>query len=159
MLLWRGFLEIPNRNKNIKYLFGPVTMGKTFTPVSRELVRRFVMRNCNDESMSGFVSPKRSLKFDIPKEVEIEKLDKACKNFSQLGNIIHGLEGGKRSLPVLFRHYANNGCKFISFGVWEELDDATAGLTILDFTKSSDYKSIIQRHFGKEGAAAFMTGR
>ncbi len=159
MLLWRGFLEIPNRNKDIKYLFGPVTMGKTFTPVSRELVRRFIMRTCNDESMNGYVSPKRSLNFDIPKEVEIEKLDQACRSFSQLGNIIHGLEGGKRSLPVLFRHYANNGCKFIGFGEWKELDCATAGLTIVDFSKSDESRGIIQRHFGKEGADAFFAGR
>lgn len=159
MLLWRGFLEIPNRNKHIKYLFGPVTMGKTFTPVSRELLRRFIMNQYREESMRGFVSPIRKLKLDIPREVEIEKLESGCRNFSQLSNIIDGLEGGKRSLPVLFRHYTNNGCKFIGFGEWPELDDATAGLTILDFSRSSECRGIIQRYFGKEGAEAFFAGR
>lgn len=159
MLLWRGFLEIPNRNKQIKYLFGPVTMGRKFNPVSRELLRRFMMRNCQEETMSGFVTPRTALKFDIPKEVEIEKLELGCRNFSQLGNIINGLEGGKRSFPVLFRHYANNGCKFIGFGEWPELDNATAGLTILDFSKASESNSMLQRYFGKDGAAAFVAGR
>lgn len=159
MLLWRGFLEIPNRDKRIQYLFGPVTMGKKFNPVSRELVRRFIMSNCRDDAMEGFVKPKTALRFDIPREVEIEKLERGCENFSQLGNIINGLEGGKRTFPVLFRHYANNGCKFIGFGEWPELDHATAGLTILDFNKATECRSMIQRYFGKDGALEFYAGR
>lgn len=157
MLLWRGFLEIPNRDKDIKYLFGPVTMGQTFNPLSRELLRRYIMRNCADEKMSGLVTPRRELNFDIPREVEIDKLADACGSFAQLGNLINGIEAGKRSLPVLFRHYANCGCKFAGFGEWRELDHATAGLTVLDLKDSS--KSFIQRYFGKEGAEAFFAGR
>ncbi|MEM7216440.1 MAG: GNAT family N-acyltransferase [Pseudomonadota bacterium] len=157
MLLWRGFLEIPNRNKDIKYLFGPVTMGQTFNPISRELLRRYIMRNCADESMKGYVTARRELRLDIPREVEIEKLADACGSFSQLGNLINGLEGGKRGLPVLFRHYANCGCKFIGFGEWRELDHATAGLTVLDLKDGS--RAFIQRYFGKEGAEAFFAGR
>jgi len=109
--------------------------------------------------MAGFVRPRRELKLDIPREVEIDKLASGCKNFSQLGNIVNGLESGKRSLPVLFRHYANNGCKFIGFGEWPELDHATAGLTIVDFSKSDESRGIIQRYFGKDGADAFFVGR
>ncbi len=157
LLLWRGFLEIPNRDKEIKYLFGPVTMGRTFNPISRELLRRFVMQNCGDDKMESLVSPRRELVLDIPKEVEIEKLAEACGSFSQLGNLISGIEGGKRSLPVLFRHYANCGCKFAGFGEWRELDHATAGLTVLDLKDGS--KAFIQRYFGKEGAEAFFAGR
>ncbi len=157
MLLWRGFLEIPKRDKNIKYLFGPVTMGRRFNPVSRELVRRYIMRNFGETSMLGLVSAKRELKFDIPREVEIEKLEDGCGSFAQLGNIVHGVEGGERCLPVLFRHYANCGCKFIGFGEWRELDGATTGLTLLDLRNGS--KSFMQRFFGKEGAEAFMAGR
>ena len=157
MLLWRGFLEIPLRNKDIKYLFGPVTMGRTFNPVSRELLRRYIMRNCGDEAMQGYVTPKRELLFDIPREVEIDKLESGCGSFSQLGNIINGVEGGKRNLPVLFRHYANCGCRFVGFGEWRELDHATAGLTVLDLKNAS--QSFIQRYFGKEGAEAFFAGR
>ena len=157
MLLWRGFLEVPNRDKEIKYLFGPVTMGKAFSPVSHELLRRFVMRHCGDAEMDGFVIPKRQLDLDIPREVDIEKLDSACGSFAELGNIVNSIEGGKRTMPVLFRHYANAGCKFVGFGEWRELDNATAGLTIIDLKNAS--RSFIQRYFGKDGAAAFYAGR
>ncbi|MEM7069846.1 MAG: lysophospholipid acyltransferase family protein [Pseudomonadota bacterium] len=157
MLLWRGFLEIPYRDKEIKYLFGPVTMGQNFNPLSRELLRRYIMNHCGDDVMKGHVSPRKALAFDIPREVEIEKLANACGSFAQLGNLINGIEGGKRSLPVLFRHYANSGCKFVGFGEWRELDNATAGLTLLDLKDSS--KSFIQRYFGKEGAEEFYAGR
>ena len=132
-------------------------MGRTYNPISRELLRRYMMRHWGDETMKGFVNPRKALNLQIPREVEIEKLADACGSFAQLGNLIHGIEGGKRNLPVLFRHYANCGCKFAGFGEWKELDHATAGLTVLDLKNSS--KAFIQRYFGKEGAEAFFAGR
>ncbi|MEL7429230.1 MAG: GNAT family N-acyltransferase [Pseudomonadota bacterium] len=157
MLLWRAILEVPRKNKAVRYLFGPVTMGQKYSPVSRELLRRFIMKHCGDKAMEGFVSPRNDLDFRIPKEVDLKRLEEACGNFSQLGNIVTGLEGGKRMLPVLFRHYANVGCRYIGFGEWKELDNATTGLTILDLHNISP--SLIQRYFGEDGAKAFLAGR
>ena len=157
MLLWRAILEIPRRNKAIKYLFGPVTMGQNFNPVSRELLRRYIMQNFLDETMQGQLSPKRALDFEIPREVDMGALEKACSSFSKLGNIIDGIEGGNRQLPVLFRHYANVGCKYIGFGEWKELDHATAGVTILDLQNINP--TLIRRFFGKEGAIEFLANR
>lgn len=157
MLLWRAILEVPRKNKDIKYLFGPVTMGRNFNPVSRELLRRFVMRHWGEKSMSGFIKPKRELKLDIPREVHISQLEQGCSDYSKLGNIVAGFEGGKRTLPVLFRHYAEVGCKYIDFGEWKELDDATTGITILDLNNVS--RSLITRYFGDDGAKSFLAGR
>lgn len=157
MLLWRAILEVPRKNKDIKYLFGPVTMGRNFNPVSRELLRRFVMRHWGEKSMSGFIKPKRELKLDIPREVHISQLEQGCSDYSKLGNIVAGFEGGKRTLPVLFRHYAEVGCKYIDFGEWKELDDATTGITILDLNNVS--RSLITRYFGDDGAKSFLSGR
>lgn len=157
MLLWRAILEVPRHNKQIKYLFGPVTMGQNFNPVSRELLRRFVMRHWRDEKMDGFISPKVELDLDIPREVNIRQLEAGCSDYSRLGNIVAGFEAGKRSLPVLFRHYANVGCKYIGFGEWKELDHATTGVTILDLHNIS--QSLIERYFGKEGAREFLENR
>lgn len=157
MLLWRAILEIPRQNKQIKYLFGPVTMGQNFNPVSRELLRRFVMRHWGDESMDGFISPKIELNLEIPREVKINQLEQGCSDYSKLGNIVSGFEGGQRTLPVLFRHYANVGCKYIGFGEWKELDSATTGITILDLNNVSH--SLLTRYFGDEGAKSFLSGR
>jgi len=157
MLLWRAILELVKDDKKIKYLFGPVTMGRNFTPVSRELVRRYIMENYNETSMKGFIKPKRRLNFKIPREVNLDILSSACNSFAKLGNLINGFEGGKRNLPVLFRHYAQVGCKYAGFGEWEELDNATAGLTILDIKEIN--KNLLVRYFGNEGAEAFMVGR
>ncbi len=157
MLLWRAILEVPRKNKKIKYLFGPVTMGQNFNPVSRELLRRFVMRHWGDKQMDGFISPKLELDLEIPREVKINQLEQGCSDYSKLGNIVSGFEGGQRSLPVLFRHYANVGCKYIGFGEWKELDSATTGITILDLNNISG--SLITRYFGDEGAKSFLSGR
>lgn len=157
MLLWRAILEIPRSRKSIRYLFGPVTMGRNYNPVSRELLRRYIMSNLEEKSMRGFFTPRRSLDLDIPREVDIGRLEKACKSFGSLGNMIDGLEGGKRQLPVLFRHYANVGCKYAGFGVWKELDNATAGVTILDLKNIN--RSLIRRYFGEAGAVEFLAGR
>ena len=157
MLLWRAILEVPRKNKNIKYLFGPVTMGRNFNPVSRELLRRFVMRHWRDEAMDGFITPKLALDLEIPREVKINQLEKGCGDYSKLGNIVSGFEGGQRSLPVLFRHYAHVGCKYIGFGEWRELDNATTGITILDLDNIS--RSLLTRYFGDEGAKSFLSGR
>ena len=157
MVLWRGILEIPRQNKSIKYLFGPVTMGRTFNPVSHELLRRFIMSYCGDEQMKEFVTPRRQLDLQIPREVNMSELENACRSFAELGNIVNGFEGGKRNLPVLFRHYANIGCRYVGFGEWKELDYATAGLTVLELKNIS--QSLIQRYYGAEGANAFLAGR
>lgn len=157
MLLWRAILEVPRKNKKIRYLFGPVTMGQSFNPVSRELLRRFVMRNWGDETMNGFISPKLALNLEIPREVKINQLEQGCGDYSKLGNIVSGFEGGQRSLPVLFRHYANVGCKYIGFGEWKELDSATTGITILDLKNVSG--SLMNRYLGDEGTKSFLSGR
>jgi len=157
MLLWRAILEVPRRDKKIKYLFGPVTMGRNFNPVSRELLRRFVMRHWGDDTMKGFIKPKRELNLEIPREVSINQLEQGCVDYSKLGNIVAGFEGGKRTLPVLFRHYAQVGCKYIGFGEWKELDDATTGITILDLENIN--QSLITRYFGNDGAKAFLANR
>ncbi len=157
MLLWRAILEVPRKNKQIRYLFGPVTMGKNFNPVSRELLSRFVMRHWRDETMDGFITPKRDLKLEIPPEVKIDELEQGCGDYSKLGNIVSGFEGGQRSLPVLFHHYSKVGCKYIGFGEWKELDGATAGVTILNLQNIS--KSLIVRYFGDDGAKAFLKDR
>jgi len=157
MLLWRAILEVAKLDKNIKYLFGPVTMGQNFSPISRELVRRHIMEYYQDGSMEGFIKPKRSLNFEIPREVNLDTLSSACNSFSKLGNLINGFEGGQRNLPVLFRHYAQVGCKYVGFGEWKELDNATAGLTMLDLKDIN--KNLLVRYFGNEGAAAFQAGR
>lgn len=157
MLLWRAILEVPKQNKQIKYLFGPVTMGQNFNPVSRELLRRFVMRHWRDEAMDGFIKPIVELDLDIPREVSIKQLEEGCTDYSKLGNIVSGFEAGHRSLPVLFRHYANVGCKYIGFGEWKELDRATTGITILNLDNIS--RSLITRYFGDEGAKEFLAGR
>jgi len=157
MLLWRGILEVVSCDKSIKYLFGPVTMGRNFTPVSRELVRRYIMEHYQDGRMEGFITPKRRLNFEIPREVNLDMLSNACNSFSKLGNLVNGFEGGKRNLPVLFRHYAQVGCKFVGFGEWKELDNATAGLTILDLKEMNP--NLLIRYYGNDGADAFMEGR
>jgi len=157
MLLWRAILEVPRQNKKIKYLFGPVTMGRNFNPVSRELLRRFIMRHWSDETMAGFIRPRRELNLEIPREVSINQLELGCSDYSKLGNIVAGFEGGKRTLPVLFRHYAQVGCKYIGFGEWKELDDATTGITILDLDNIS--RSLITRYFGRDGARSFLANR
>ena len=157
MLLWRGILEVPAKNRDIKYLFGPVTMGRAFKPVSHELLRRYIMEHCNDEQMTAEVSPKRRLEFEIPREVNLDQIAGACTTFSQLSNIVRGFEGGKRELPVLFRHYANVGCRYAGFGEWKELDHATAGLTMLELKNIS--RTFVERYFGKPGAEQFLAGR
>lgn len=157
MLLWRAILEVSRKYKNIRYLFGPVSMGRKFSPLSRELLHRYVMRTYGDPELAAKISPRKFLDLQIPKEVDIKKLDEACRNFSQLGNIVNGIEGGKRMLPVLFRHYANMGCHYAGFGEWKELDHATTGLAILDLRNIN--LSFLNRYYGEEGAREFLANR
>ncbi|PCI03382.1 MAG: hypothetical protein COB78_10505 [Hyphomicrobiales bacterium] len=157
LLLWRGILEVVSRNKDIKYLFGPVTMGQTFTPVSRELLHRFIMDKCLQEGMDGFVTPKRQMSLDIPREVAVDDMVDACHNFADVANFINGFEGGKRSLPVLFRHYKNIGCNYLGFAEWPELDNAAVGLTMLDLKNIRP--AFLNRNFGPEGSREFLLGR
>lgn len=156
-LLWRGILEIAVRDKNIKYMFGPVTMGRAFKPVSRELLHRYIMNNCLEEEMDGFVRPLHQLKLDIPKEVAVEDMARACHNFSDVANLISGFEAGKRTLPVLFRHYTTVGCKYLGVAEWPELDHAAAGLTMLDLHKIR--QKLLKRYLGAEQSEQFLVGR
>ncbi|MBL4892608.1 MAG: lysophospholipid acyltransferase family protein, partial [Rhizobiaceae bacterium] len=157
MLLWRGILEVTRLNKEIKYLFGPVTMGQTFSPISRELLHRFIMDKCLQEGMTDFVTPKRQMSLDIPREVAVDDMVKACHNFADVANFINGFEGGKRSLPVLFRHYKNIGCNYLGFAEWPELDNAAVGLTMLDLKNIRP--AFLNRNFGQEGSREFLLGR
>jgi len=157
MLLWHGILEVARRDQNIRYLFGPVTMGRHYTSVSRELLRRFVMRKCVDEARVNLIKPHREPRFEIPREVQMDELANACSDFGQLGSIVEGFEGGQRRLPVLFRHYSEIGCKYLGFGEWHELDGALAGLTLLDLKNIR--AKLLNRFFGKNGAMEFHRHR
>jgi putative hemolysin len=157
MMMWRAIMDILRRDKTIKYLIGPVTISRAFSPLSRHVLKRFLETACLNAQLAGSATPRHRFDLPIPPQVDLDDLVGSAKSLVDIGCVIEAMEHGQRKLPVLYRQYSNIGLKYVATGEWPELDHAMASLAVLDLADAR--RDFIARYLGKENVDGFFEGR
>ncbi len=131
-LLWKGILYFMMRNPDYRYLLGPVSISNNYSPISKDLIIRFIMANHFNWKLSQKIQPRNSYKFrsDDPNvnilmentERDINKLDKTIGDMDALNS----------GLPVLLKKYIRINARIVCFNVDPKFNNCLDGLIILD---------------------------
>jgi len=131
-LLWRGILFFLLRNPQYRYLYGPLSISKYYSAVSKSIIVEFVMRNYFDHNLAQYLIPRTPFNTDTTKidmEVLLEQFN---GSISSLDNFIEDIEPNHFKIPVLMKQYIKQNARFISFNLDPNFSDVLDGFMILD---------------------------
>jgi len=131
-LLWKGILFFMLKNPEYRYLFGPVSVSKYYSNVSKGLIVAFIKKFYFNDSFAQFLSPRKPFKVKTDK-VDIDLLLENLNNeMNNLDSLVKDIEPQHFRIPVLFRQYLKLNARFISFNVDPNFSDCLDGFIILD---------------------------
>ena len=131
-LLWKGILYFLLKNPHYRYLYGPVSISKFYSDISRSLIVSFIQKYYFNDELARCLKPRKPFRFQSEK-VDIDLLtDSLSNNLKGLDNLIEDIEPGHIRLPVLVRQYLKLNARFISFNVDPNFSDVLDGFIILN---------------------------
>jgi hypothetical protein len=152
-LLWKGILAFLIENPRYNYLFGPVSISRQFSDVSRGLIVAFLKKHYFNDKLAEHLRPRmpfkvKKTKVDLPFLIETFGGD-----ITNLDKFIEGIEPSASRMPVLLRQYIRQNARFIGFNIDPNFSDALDGFIILDL-KNLPAKTIenLQKERGVQGA-------
>ncbi len=131
-LLWKGLLKFLTAHPQYRYLYGPVSISKHYSEVSKGVIIEFVRRNYFDHALAQFVKPRKAFKMKN-KSVDVTILANHLNGeFEKLEHLVEDIEPWHLQVPVLLRQYLKQNAKFIAFNVDPLFSDCLDGLMLLD---------------------------
>ena len=131
-LLWKGILFFLLQNPQYRYLYGPVSVSKYYSNISKSLIVAFLQKYYFDDEKAVFLKPRKPFKARLEK-IDIDVLTESLGNeMKTLDNFIEDIEPEHFRMPVLMRQYVRLNARFISFNVDPNFNDVLDGFIILD---------------------------
>lgn len=131
-LLWKGILIFLLKNPEYRYMIGPVSISNNYSPISKDLIIKFIMANHFDWRLGQQIKPRNSYKFrsnnpDI--NILMENMD---HDINKLDKTIGDVDALNSGLPVLLKKYIKLNAKIIGFNVDPKFNNCLDGLIVLD---------------------------
>lgn len=130
-LLWQGILYFLLQNPHFKYIYGPVSISKYYSHLSKSLIVAFIKRFYFNKKLAKHLKPRKPFQVKT-KEIELKAL---LRNFDgelqNLDNFIEDIEPEHFKIPVLLKQYVKQNARFISFNVDPNFSDVLDGFMIL----------------------------
>ena len=153
-LLWRGIGEFVARNRQYRYLFGPVSISHDYHTISKNLMVAFLQRNKMDDQLTSLVKPRcapkidggigRDSHFDSVRHVDIE----------DISLLMSEIESDRKGVPTLIKHYLKLNGRFLAFNIDRDFANVIDGLVWVDLL-ATDHK-VLRRFMGEAGVKAFF---
>lgn len=130
-LLWQGISHFLWKNPQYKYIYGPVSISKYYSQISKSLIVAFVKKFYFNKKLSKFLKPRKPFKVHT-KEIDFKAL---MRNFDgqlqNLDNFVADIEPEHFKIPVMLKQYVKQNARFISFNVDPNFSDVLDGFMIL----------------------------
>lgn len=153
-LLWKAIGRFIVQHPQCRYLFGPVSISASYARISRELIAAYFETHCPDPSLAALVQPRKPFRPRLHVAAGVRRLAALLPGVDDLYSLVEDLEPGRRSVPVLLRHYLNLGGRFLAFNVDPGFSNVLDGLILVDLLHANP--KALQRHLGCEGAQTFL---
>ncbi len=131
-LLWKGILHFINQNPQFKYVYGPVSISRQFSDVSRGLMVEFLKKHYFDAKLALHLAPRKPFKIKKNKVDTQLLIETFGGELTNLDKFIEGIEPTQTRMPVLLRQYIRQNAKFIGFNLDPHFSDCLDGFMILD---------------------------
>ena len=146
--LWQGIGAYLKSNPDIRYMFGPVSISKSYNYESTAMMVYFYMNYFGSE----ILHVKHKERFVITSQLENEfdtifELNNYKKDLITLRDRLQ-LQG--LAIPTLYKQYSdlcdNGGVMFTDFGIDKDFEDCVDGFIVVDITKLKPHKR--ERYIG-----------
>lgn len=129
-ILWKGILFYLIKNKDLKYIIGPVSISNQYNHVSKSMMTDFIEENFFDQSKAAFITPRNRFKYKKTKTEQVLHLKP--KNMKELESLIEEMEPAHFKLPILLKKYLKQNAQIIGFNVDPKFNNALDGLMYLN---------------------------
>lgn len=131
-LLWKGVSVILQRNPQIRYLIGPVSISNHYSSVSRSLMVAFIKKYYFDKNLGEMVKPRKKFR-PARHQLDFEGLLAGINcNVNFLDKVIEDIEPRHTRLPVLLKKYIYQNARIIGFNVDPNFCHSLDGFMVLD---------------------------
>lgn len=131
-LLWKGILYFLLKNPRYKFLYGPVSISKFYSNISRSVIVAFIKNYYFNDELAQYLTPRKPFRPKVDM-VDVEMLAVTLTNeLKGLDSLISDIEPEHIRIPVLVRQYLKLNARFISFNVDPNFSDVLDGFIILN---------------------------
>ncbi|WP_345992049.1 lysophospholipid acyltransferase family protein [Sulfurimonas sp. HSL-1716] len=146
--LWQGIGAYLRENANIRYMFGPVSISKSYNYESTAMMIYFYMNYFGSDIL--YVKHKERFIISSQLESEFEKIFELDNYKKDLITLRDRLQLQGLAIPTLYKQYSDlcedGGVMFTDFGLDKDFEDCVDGFIIVDITKLKAHKR--ERYMG-----------
>lgn len=149
LALWKGIGCFVARYPRYANLFGPVSISHDYTPISKDLMVRFLRAKKRHESLSPYVHPNNPYDVMMPADISprLESIEQVSARVAQT-------EPDGKGVPVLLRQYLKLNATLLEFNVDPQFANCLDALLMVDLRVAPEV--MMKRYMGKEAYARFM---
>ncbi|MHB1400553.1 MAG: lysophospholipid acyltransferase family protein [Trichloromonadaceae bacterium] len=156
LLLWKGIGHFVVRHPQYRTLFGPVSISRDYSDLSRQLIAGSLQQSMLISELSRQVQPRVPLPL---RPLKLKGCDRQLTrtilgDIDEVSMLVGDLELEQKGIPVLLRHYLNLGGRFLAFNRDPKFSDALDGLVLVDLTQTE--RKTLDRYMTRSGAGAFL---
>ena len=130
---------------------GVVSISARYSDVWHALLMEFLRQNHLDRDPAALVEAVNPGRLAPSPEIAA----RVRQTIDEMNRLVAEAERGDKGIPVLLRQYLELNAKLIAFNVDPAFADALDALMVVDLMNVDT--SILNRYFGRENAAAFLT--
>lgn len=156
LLLWKGIGAFVAQYPQYRMLFGPVSISRDFSDLSRRLLATTLLRHSQAKDLALMVRPRKSASL---KPIRVRGCDHTTHDvqfmdFKEVCSVVADIEIEKKEVPVLLRQYLNLGGQLLSFNIDKKFSSVMDGLIVVDLLQTE--RRSLERYMGKGKAGAFL---
>jgi putative hemolysin len=154
-LLWRGIGAFLVRHPQYKTLFGPVSISRSYSELSRRLMLEFLTSSHGEGPLAARVKARQPPK-DRLARAERALFSGLLRNVDDLSALVSEIEDDGKGVPVLLRHYLRLNASLLGFNLDPAFGNCIDGLIMVDL-RTSDPR-LLMRFMGVEGYRKYHAG-
>lgn len=157
LLLWKGIGSFVARNPHYRTLFGPVSISRDYSDLSRRLIATTLLQHSQAKDLALMVKPLKPVHLKPIRVPGCSRISRevSFRDFKEVCELIGDIEFQQKDVPVLLRHYLNLGGQLLAFNIDHNFADVMDGLIVVDLLKTD--RKTLQRYMGADGLAALLT--
>ena len=153
-LLWKGIAHWIARNPRYKKLFGPVSISKDYSSLSRKMIVEFLQDNRMHPNLSSFVKARNPFRYMRTRRMMREFISADLQNVDDCSALISSLETDGKGIPTLLKHYLKLNATLLSFNVDKDFSSVVDGLIMVDFTETDP--RLLSKYMGEENCRQYL---
>jgi putative hemolysin len=150
--LWKGIAAFVYRNKQYRYLFGPVSISSDYSSVSRQLIISFLRAHNFIPTLAKMIKPRKSYKNVRLKGIG-ENFTDVVRDVHEVSGLIAEIEKREGGIPILLKQYLKFGGKILGFNVDPDFGNVLDGLILVDLATAEE--KVLAKYMGKGEVAEY----